>query len=417
MSLLGNVVRNNKKEAGGGAGGVASANNGLSLDTATGTIAQLGNDAGLATAVLLNDREIPMAGFSFLMHDATNRQFLVDPAGSWLLGDLDFSGGGTSLKIEDGLNQWIFLNATNELIGQDPNTGDRYLHMNHFFGHQYRFGDISGANNGVYFDVNDNLQKVQVNRTAAEAFLFLDIANGLYSMGDISNTLNHSVVTVDDAQKMITGIIEGSARIYADATNNLYGFGDYNSVNNSMYLFIDDANRKISLDAGMGGSQKLLEVDASTGVYRMGDLFGVGNGMQIIINDANRTAQLGDTSLANNGTLFDIDDTAFIAGIKQGGNYYYKLNNSGANSVTRIGDVDSAGNSTVIEIDDNNGISLLCTTNGIYLGGNGYLCQTNALTNGAAAQAGTLTNSPLAGNPTKWIKILDNGTTRHIPAW
>lgn len=39
------------------------------------------------------------------------------------------------------------------------------------------------------------------------------------------------------------------------------------------------------------------------------------------------------------------------------------------------------------------------------------------LTNGAAAQAGTLTNAPAAGNPTKWIPVVDNGVTRHIPAW
>jgi hypothetical protein len=37
--------------------------------------------------------------------------------------------------------------------------------------------------------------------------------------------------------------------------------------------------------------------------------------------------------------------------------------------------------------------------------------------NGAAAASGTLTNAPIAGNPTKWIPIDDNGTTRYIPAW
>jgi hypothetical protein len=42
---------------------------------------------------------------------------------------------------------------------------------------------------------------------------------------------------------------------------------------------------------------------------------------------------------------------------------------------------------------------------------------TVALTNGAAAQAATLTNGPTAGNPTKWIPINDAGTTRYIPAW
>lgn len=40
-----------------------------------------------------------------------------------------------------------------------------------------------------------------------------------------------------------------------------------------------------------------------------------------------------------------------------------------------------------------------------------------ALTNGAGAQLATLTNGPTAGNPTKWVPINDNGTTRYIPAW
>lgn len=38
-------------------------------------------------------------------------------------------------------------------------------------------------------------------------------------------------------------------------------------------------------------------------------------------------------------------------------------------------------------------------------------------TNGAAASTGTLTNAPSVGNPTKWIPVDDNGTTRFIPAW
>lgn len=38
-------------------------------------------------------------------------------------------------------------------------------------------------------------------------------------------------------------------------------------------------------------------------------------------------------------------------------------------------------------------------------------------TSGAASGVGTLTNAPTGGNPTTWIKINDNGTTRYIPAW
>lgn len=40
-----------------------------------------------------------------------------------------------------------------------------------------------------------------------------------------------------------------------------------------------------------------------------------------------------------------------------------------------------------------------------------------ALTNNAAGFVGTLLNAPVAGDPTKWIPINDNGTVRNIPAW
>lgn len=39
------------------------------------------------------------------------------------------------------------------------------------------------------------------------------------------------------------------------------------------------------------------------------------------------------------------------------------------------------------------------------------------LTDVSAASVGTLTNAPQAGNPLKWITILDNGVTRKIPTW
>ena len=45
------------------------------------------------------------------------------------------------------------------------------------------------------------------------------------------------------------------------------------------------------------------------------------------------------------------------------------------------------------------------------------IASSQALTNNAAAAAATLANAPVAGNPTKWVPINDNGTIRNIPAW
>lgn len=60
----------------------------------------------------------------------------------------------------------------------------------------------------------------------------------------------------------------------------------------------------------------------------------------------------------------------------------------------------------------------LTATGGLITGLNTALVTSSvSMTNGAAASAGTITNAPSAGNPTKWIPIVDNGTTRYIPAW
>jgi hypothetical protein len=50
-------------------------------------------------------------------------------------------------------------------------------------------------------------------------------------------------------------------------------------------------------------------------------------------------------------------------------------------------------------------------------GGASLLATTAALTNGAGASLGTITNAPTAGNPTKWIPFNDGGTIRHYPSW
>jgi hypothetical protein len=54
----------------------------------------------------------------------------------------------------------------------------------------------------------------------------------------------------------------------------------------------------------------------------------------------------------------------------------------------------------------------------IYSSDASFLIRTKTtLNNGASSNTGTLTNAPASGNPTKWISIDDNGTTRKIPAW
>lgn len=54
----------------------------------------------------------------------------------------------------------------------------------------------------------------------------------------------------------------------------------------------------------------------------------------------------------------------------------------------------------------------------LYTNSSSFMIRTKtSYTTGAGASTGTLTNAPAAGNPTKWIPVDDNGTTRYIPAW
>lgn len=50
-------------------------------------------------------------------------------------------------------------------------------------------------------------------------------------------------------------------------------------------------------------------------------------------------------------------------------------------------------------------------------GAQAILQSTTAMTSNAGSGAGTLTNAPAAGNPTKWVPFNDNGTIRNIPMW
>lgn len=85
----------------------------------------------------------------------------------------------------------------------------------------------------------------------------------------------------------------------------------------------------------------------------------------------------------------------------------------GVNAAPNALTIGAAGN-VIIAPTPSGGVGLIIapgSTNGELMGAN------PSLTNGAGASTGTLTNAPSAGNPTKWIKINDNGVIRAFPAW
>jgi hypothetical protein len=62
--------------------------------------------------------------------------------------------------------------------------------------------------------------------------------------------------------------------------------------------------------------------------------------------------------------------------------------------------------------------ALSITTKELVVGDTTNLLGTNVdLNDSALSNTATLTNSPVTGNPSKWISISDNGVTRYIPVW
>ena len=74
-----------------------------------------------------------------------------------------------------------------------------------------------------------------------------------------------------------------------------------------------------------------------------------------------------------------------------------------------------SANTTALTLDTSQNATFAGTITKI--GGAFLLATSSALTAGATSNVPTLTSGPVTGNPTKWVAINDNGTTRYIPAW
>ncbi len=101
-------------------------------------------------------------------------------------------------------------------------------------------------------------------------------------------------------------------------------------------------------------------------------------------------------------------------------NYNWRLVTNGWNagqfellSSATAGGIDFT-NPPVLHLDHNGALTIL---GGLTVKSPTLITTSTAFTNGAGANTGTLTNAPASGNPTKWIPMNDNGTTRYLPAW
>jgi hypothetical protein len=131
------------------------------------------------------------------------------------------------------------------------------------------------------------------------------------------------------------------------------------------------------------------------------------------INISAITAGAAGGTLNNRGILLNVPNGGASSGAAN--NYGLYITGNGGTA---------SGSGTVVNmaiISDSTAPSLITgamtVTGGITVGTTTLLTTNATLSNAAAAATATLTNAPVAGNPTKWISINDNGTIRRLPAW
>lgn len=173
---------------------------------------------------------------------------------------------------------------------------------------------------------------------------------------------------------------------YLQAANNLSDVASPATARTNLGLGTM-ATQAASAVAITGGAISGTPVSGSTGSFSSGGL-----APDVTVSNANGNG--AQVKMVGNGTVTP--------------SKIFRVN-SGALQV-----VNDAETAVIAALSDAGALSL---SGGITTGSATLHSTSVALTDGAAAAAGTLTNAPAAGNPTKWIPINDNGTTRYIPAW
>lgn len=474
MSVGGIIQRANKREPGpvGPPGVVANANNGTSLDTATSTIVQLGQDVGAVgnPATLLSNRDIPFDSKVLNFLFAANKPFAqFDGSSTIYLGDVNGN-------INTGLA--FFISPTLEQSNIYDNNGT-YLDI---APGGYGFGDLNGAygtgalriQSGIDFIelgdilggagdmtlVLDNLLGAEQLRVHKGGFNYLamDFPSATYKFGDISSTLNGNALSIDDTnESVIIGsqgnsnfsilstsigaedyeVNFGTAFLILNKSTGLYEIGDTATSLNGTRLSLDDTNSLFDaradgkFDFHDTGNFSFLTIEPGPASVLIGDIDGKANSTIFTVADNTKsiTAEVNASKYLNIDVLnniYSLGDVANLIGP------YLNMNTSAGSAfidlyaqlpggnpyIDFFGQATGAGGS-YLQLDVNNTMILkISETAALTLTGDTTLIHTGtALANGAAAQVGTLNNAPAAGNPTKWIPIDDNGTTRYIPAW
>lgn len=164
----------------------------------------------------------------------------------------------------------------------------------------------------------------------------------------------------------------------------------------------------------VGGGGMILQVDASDKWIQWG------GSSAVYLQSSNVLAQRNSTNaqtLQVYNTYTSSTNNEYFTQTWSSNVLHLRADKGSGGGTARVVQVDYGGTTTAA-------ISVPITSGDVTFGGGLIIADatkilktTTAFNNGAGASVGTLTNAPAATNPTKWIPIDDNGTTRYIPAW
>jgi len=262
----------------------------------------------------------------------------------------------------------------NVIIGREAakNYAGVAANFNVIIGQQAALGLTSGSSGNVI-----------IGATAASGMGGPDTNNVLIGQGLLIGGPSNNNVAIGN------GASVGNASL-----NVMIGQNALNNNSNSNVIMI---GAQVGNNLGATNSDSLFLVETVTGgAARQSMFYGImAQGSLVIGNSTNAQRDL----ITVNGTnLLKLINGTKGAANPTGGGYFYS----------------STAQSGQLHWVDPGGID---TTLSVSVAGQLASSVGTAYTNNAAAAVATLTNAPIAGNPTKWVPVNDNGTIRSAPLW
>jgi hypothetical protein len=330
-----------------------------------------------------------------------------------LVGTADVAQGGTGTASYTA-GQILFGNGTSPIASTSNLLFDNtnaVLKIN---------GAPTGATTAHKLQVNGSANIAGVEYTGTTIKQLDTTAALTMTPGTGGFTLNFPSASGAASAAVVT--IGGGASSGTEAPGDLtFSAGGYTGVS-----FVNGGNVGIDSGSTTVGSGGIFFLSSGSGPAGGGDFFlGAGSGTTGGNGGAFNLGAGSGGSGGGDGGLLSISAGAGVGAASLGGDANIAAglspNGPGGNVNITPGLGNGGTQNGAVTIYDANGTTVLLSadsTNRVsVIGGASFLRTNTALTNYAAAAAGTLNNAPAAGNPSKWIAINDNGTIRKIPTW